>query len=95
MAMTPPPLPVSEEQPAPPRTFVVEEEQAVIDLTDNRPIIDLTTSPSDDQLAEFLRRRADADDELRNAARQRDASHGRSRSKRRRSRHSQLADSDR
>lgn len=94
-AMTPPPLPVSEEQPAPPRTFVVEEEQAVIDLTDNRPIIDLTTSPSDDQLAEFLRRRADADDELRNAARQRDASHGRSRSKRRRSRHSQLADSDR
>ncbi len=33
-----------------------------IDLTDRRPIIDLTVSPSDEQLAEFLRRRREADD---------------------------------
>ncbi len=32
--------------------------------TDRRPIIDLTTSPSDDQLCEFLRRRAAADEQL-------------------------------
>lgn len=37
-----------------------------IDLgnTDRRPIIDLTTSPSDEQLCEFLRRRAAADRQL-------------------------------
>jgi hypothetical protein len=38
-----------------------------IDLTDpadRRPIIDLTTSPTDDQLCEFLRRRETADEEF-------------------------------
>jgi hypothetical protein len=40
---------------------VVGDDDPVIDLTDHRPIIDLTLSPTDDQLAEFLRRRAEAD----------------------------------
>ena len=35
------------------------------DGPDRRPIIDLTTSPTDEQLQEFLRRRAEADAELR------------------------------
>lgn len=46
---------------------VYEEVVEVIDLTDPndpRPIIDLTTSPSDEQMTEFLRRRRAADREL-------------------------------
>jgi len=35
-----------------------------IDLTDHRPIIDLTVSPTDAQLEEFLRRRSIADSQL-------------------------------
>lgn len=34
------------------------------DIVDRRPIIDLTTSPTDEQLCEFLRRRAAADAQL-------------------------------
>lgn len=43
-------------------------DDAVIDLTDQRPIIDLTMSPSDEQLTEFLRRRAEADRRLTDAS---------------------------
>ena len=66
-------------QPAPPAGVPVEEleiavipiqapaDPSTIDLTENsdrRPIIDLTTSPTDDQLCEFLRRRDTADAQL-------------------------------
>lgn len=56
-----------------------------IDLTDRRPIIDLTISPTDDQLAEFLRRRAVADERL-HADRLGPPSPGHRRNRRRRSR---------
>ena len=58
---------------APPRTLEPSEglggedeldSEEPLDLTDRRPIIDLTVSPTDDQLAEFLRRRAEADRRL-------------------------------
>jgi len=48
---------------------------------DNRPIIDLTVSPTDEQLCEFLRRRADADRALLENAEQ--APHPRRRQRRR------------
>ncbi len=38
-----------------------DSDDEMIDLRDRRPIIDLTVSPSDEQLAEFLRRRREAD----------------------------------
>lgn len=44
------------------------EAEPVLDLTDRRPIIDLTISPTDEQLTEFLRRRAEADRRLTAAA---------------------------
>lgn len=96
--LTPPPVPTAARDTSPPPPVpraVGVEDDVVIDLTDNRPIIDLTTSPSDDQLAEFLRRRAEADEEHHTATRHRDEAHGRARSKRRRSRHGQLTNSDR
>lgn len=46
---------------APAKRFEESPEEPVIDLTDNRPIIDLTTSPTEEQLAEFFRRREAAD----------------------------------
>ena len=53
-------------QPPPPATPEEEPQPEVIDLTspdDPRPIIDLTQSPTDSQMAEFLRRRKVADRE--------------------------------
>lgn len=67
------------EQPPPPAGPPVDEleiavipthepvDPSTIDLTeksDRRPIIDLTTSPTDEQLCEFLRRRQAADEQL-------------------------------
>ncbi len=46
------------------------DDEPVLDLTDRRPIIDLTVSPTDEQLTEFLRRRAEADRRLAQAAEQ-------------------------
>ena len=43
---------------------LAEDGEPILDLTDRRPIIDLTVSPSDEQLSEFLRRRAEADRRL-------------------------------
>lgn len=46
---------------APAQKFEPKPPEPVIDLTDSRPIIDLTTSPTEQQLAEFFRRREAAD----------------------------------
>ncbi|MGI9605019.1 MAG: DUF5317 family protein [Acidimicrobiales bacterium] len=59
-ADSPDPTPARSKRPSPTRPA----EETVIDLTDRRPIIDLTVSPSDEQLAEFLRRRNEADRRL-------------------------------
>ena len=54
--------------PVPPPTPLLDTEAAsMIDLTksgDQRPVIDLTISPTDQQLCEFLRRRAAADEQF-------------------------------
>lgn len=56
------------EQPPPPSSAMVDapevEPAAFSTSADHRPIIDLTTSPSDEQLCEFLRRRETADAQL-------------------------------
>ena len=50
--------------PTEPAVTPVDVPPEMLDLTDRRPIIDLTVSPTDEQLAEFLRRRAEADSQL-------------------------------
>ena len=61
-----PPAPV-----LPPAPLLDTEAASAIDLTksgDQRPIIDLTISPTDQQLCEFLRRRAAADEQFNHLA---------------------------
>ena len=66
--------PIPPPSPSTPALFASEppppagEPEPELDLTDRRPIIDLTVSPTDDQLAEFLRRRAEADRRMAEAA---------------------------
>ena len=94
--LRPPPIPASEHSPANPAPRQTEdavESGEVIDLTDRRPIIDLTVSPTDDQLAEFLRRRTEADRRLTTLAPP-SPGHRRNRIRGRRSQHRQLAQSD-
>jgi hypothetical protein len=62
-----PPPPTGTPLPGPPPLIDLTESAPtppVLNLTDRRPIIDLTVSPSDTQLEEFLRRREDADRRL-------------------------------
>ena len=62
-----PPPPTGTPLPGPPPLIDLTESvptPPVLDLTDRRPIIDLTASPSDAQLEEFLRRRDEADRRL-------------------------------
>lgn len=94
--LRPPPIPASENSPASPapkQTEAAVESGEIIDLTDRRPIIDLTVSPTDEQLAEFLRRRTEADRRLTTLAPP-SPGHRRNRIRGRRSQHRQLAQSD-
>ena len=59
-----PPAVVAPSAPAPAPPKVTQPEPQFIDGVDPRPIIDLTNSPTDEQLFEFLRRRNKADQEL-------------------------------
>lgn len=94
--LRPPPIPASDHSPANPTPRVATPDangNDVIDLTDRRPIIDLTVSPTDDQLAEFLRRRAEADRRLTTLAPP-SPGHRRNRIRGRRTHHRELAQSD-
>lgn len=88
----PPSGPLSEDKELPvaelPAAAAPDEKTPAVDLTgnqDRRPIIDLTTSPTDAQLCEFLRRRAAADAQL-EALAPPSPGHRRNRSQRRRQR---------
>jgi hypothetical protein len=82
------------DEPAPQTEFpATDESDEVIDLTDRRPIIDLTTSPSDEQLAEFLRRREAADVRATTLAPP-SPGHRRNRIRSRRRHHRELAQTD-
>jgi hypothetical protein len=94
--LRPPPIPASDHSPANPTPQVAVPDangNEVIDLTDRRPIIDLTVSPTDEQLTEFLRRRAEADRRLTTLAPP-SPGHRRNRIRGRRAHHRELAQSD-
>lgn len=94
------------EQPPPPTSPAIPDTEiavvphaeskksVAVDLTgrqDRRPIIDLTTSPTDEQICEFLRRRAAADAQLEQLAPP-SPGHRRNRSRRRRQRQVESTD---